>query len=324
MTRDRCLPWRTMFALILLACAAVAALLGTSVRGADATASKKRVVFLPGPQSHGWSGHAYTADCKLLAKTLNENVPGIKAVVVEGGWPRDLKTLDGAAAIVIACDGNGLLGSEANWKALDALAKKGVGIAFLHYALDPGKEYGKDLLDWLGGYYEQFWSVNPSWLAEFKSLPQHPIARGVKPFKIEDEWYYHMRFVPQMKGVTPILTAVPPDSTRKGPDGPHSGNPTVRAGLGMPEHVAWAYERPDGGRGFGCTGGHTHWVYANNDFRKLMLNAVCWIAKIEVPPDGVPTKTPTVEEMEANLEGSRPSDWTPDRTRQIIEEMNKQ
>ena len=312
--------WRLALAVILIFCGALV-LQGAIARAADG--GKKKVVFLPGRQSHGWSGHAYTADCKLLAQILNENVPTVEAVVIEGGWPKDAKVLDGAAAIVIACDGNGLLGPESNWQTLDGLAKKGVGIAFLHYALDPGKEYGKYLLDWIGGYYEQFWSINPSWLAEFKSLPQHPITRGVKPFKVEDEWYYHMRFREDMKGVTPILTAVPPDSTRKGPDGPHSGNAAVRARMGMGEHVAWAYERPDGGRGFGCTGGHSHWIYAKNDFRKLMLNAVCWIARVDVPADGVASKTPTVGQMEANLEGDRPQDWTADRTRQIIEQMNQ-
>jgi type 1 glutamine amidotransferase len=293
------------------------------VRAAETATAKKKIVFIPGRQSHGWTGHAYTADCKLLASILNENVPTVEAVVLEGGWPKDLKALDGAAAIVIACDGNGLLGSESNWKALAEIAKKGVGIAYLHYALDPGKEYGKYLLNWIGGYYEQFWSVNPSWLADFKTLPRHPITRGVKPFKIEDEWYYHMRFVENMAGVTPILTAVPPDRTRKGPDGPHSGNPEVRRRMGMPEHVAWAYERPSGGRGFGCTGGHTHWVYAQNDFRKLILNAVCWIAGVEVPPDGVAAKTPTAEQMEANLQGDRPREWTTERIRQVIEKMNR-
>ncbi len=292
------------------------------VRAAEATA-KKKIVFIPGPQSHGWTGHAYTADCKLLAQILNENVPAVQAVVLEGGWPKDLKALDGAAAIVIACDGNGLLGSESNWKALDEIAKKGVGIAYLHYALDPGNEYGKYLLNWIGGYYEQFWSVNPFWPADFKTLPNHPITRGVKPFKVEDEWYYHMRFVDDMAGVTPILTAVPPNSTRKGKDGPHSGNPEVRRRMGMPEHVAWAYERPGGGRGFGCTGGHTHWVYAQNDFRKLILNAVCWIAGVEVPPDGVATKTPTAAQMEANLQGDRPREWTTERIQQTIEKMNQ-
>jgi len=291
------------------------------VRAAEA--AKKKIVFVPGRQSHGWTGHAYSADCKLLASILNENVPGVEAVVLEGGWPRDLRALNGAAAIVIACDGNSLLGAESNWQALDAIAGKGVGIAYLHYALDPGKEYGKYLLNWIGGYYEQFWSVNPSWLADFKTLPEHPITRGVRPFQIRDEWYYHMRFVEGMKGVTPILTAVPPDSTRKGKDGPHSGNPEVRRRLGMPEHVAWAYERPGGGRGFGCSGGHTHWVYARDDFRKLILNAVCWIAGVEVPPAGVVTPRPTPAQMEVNLQGDRPSQWTTERVQQTIDEMNR-
>ena len=295
----------------------------TGLRAAESGAARKKIVFIPGPQSHGWTGHAYTADCKLLASILKENVPAVEAVVLEGGWPKDLKALDGAAAIVIACDGNGLLGSESNWKALDEIAKKGIGIAFLHYALDPGKEYGKYLLPWIGGYYEQFWSVNPSWRADFKALPEHPITRGVKPFKVSDEWYYHMRFVENMAGVTPILSAVPPDSTRKGQDGPHSGNPEVRARLGMAEHVAWAYERPGGGRGFGCTGGHTHWVYAQNDFRKLILNSVCWTAGVEVPPDGVATKTPTAEQMEASLQGDRPAEWTRERIQRTIEQLNR-
>ncbi len=303
----------------------VVTLLVCSAFGSEASAAnsaKKKILFVPGRQSHGWSGHAYTADCKLLAQILNENMPAAQAVVIEGGWPKDPTVLKGADAIVIACDGNNLIGPVANWKALDGIANQGVGIVFIHYALDPGDAYGKYLLDWIGGFYEQHWSVNPSWQAAFKTLPDHPITRGVKPFSVHDEWYYHMRFRDGMKNVTPILTATPPDSTRKRPDGPHSGNPTVRARLGMPEHVAWAYERPDGGRGFGCTGGHTHWVYAQNDLRKLMLNAICWTAKIEVPAAGVPTATPTVAQMEANLEGERPQDWTAERIRRTIEQLN--
>ncbi|MCU0918639.1 MAG: ThuA domain-containing protein [Planctomycetes bacterium] len=294
--------------------------------GAEVATAKKKIVLIPGRQSHGWTGHAYTADCKLLASILNQNVPTVEAVVLEGGWPArasDYSPLHGAAAIVIACDGNSLLGPVANWKMLDEMAKKGVGIAFLHYALDPGKEFGQYLLGGIGGYYEQFWSVNPSWLAEFKTLPSHPITRGVKPFQVSDEWYYHMRFVDNMTGVTPILSAVPPDRTRQGKDGPHSGNPEVRARRGLAEHVAWAYERPNGGRGFGCTGGHTHWVYAQNDFRKLILNALCWIAGVEVPPDGVATPTPTAEQMETNLQGERPREWTTERIRQTIEQLNR-
>ena len=67
-----------------------------------------------------------------------------------------------------------------------------------------------------------------------------------------------MRFRDGDDRVVPILTAVPPDATRERPDGPHSNNPTVRAKKGSREVLAWAYDRHDGGRGFGCTGAHFH------------------------------------------------------------------
>ena len=69
---------------------------------------------------------------------------------------------------------------------------------------------GDMMKKWLGGYFEVFWSVNPHWTADFKSFPKHPITRGVKPFSLKDEWYYHMKFRDNMKGVTPILSALPP------------------------------------------------------------------------------------------------------------------
>lgn len=290
---------------------------GSAAAEAAAT-GKKKIVFLPGRGSHGWGAHAHNAGCLLLAKCLNDNVPGVEAVVQEGGWPKDVSVLDGAAAIVIFCDGNSLIGPVANYQILDGLAKKGVGIAFLHYSLDVGKECGKYLLDWIGGYYEQHWSINPTWTAKYTSFPDHPAARGVKPFTLHDEWYYHMRFREGMKGVTPILSTVPPERTREGADGPHSGNPAVRARKGMAEHLAWVCERPDGGRGFGFTGGHFHWNWAYDDFRKVVLNGIVWVAKIDVPAGGVPSKTPTAEDLEANLDSPRPKGWTTETTRRVI------
>ena len=105
------------------------------------------------------------------------------------------------------------------------------------------------LLHWMGGYFEINWSVNPHWTAKFEKFPDHPVTKGVKPFETNDEWYYHMRFREGMKGVTPILTAVPPDSTRKGKDSTHGGNPTVREEIGKntPEHVMWVSENEGGG-----------------------------------------------------------------------------
>ena len=104
-----------------------------------------------------------------------------------------------------------------------------------------------------------------------------------------------MRFREPNNEVIKILTAIPPDSTRERPNGPHSNNPTVRSGRGSREVLAWAYERPDGGRGFGCTGGHFHKNWANNDFRTLILNALVWTSGLDVPKKGISSLVSDIE-----------------------------
>ena len=96
-------------------------------------------------------------------------------------------------------------------------------------------------------------------------------------------------------------------------DGPHAGNPDVRAAVlerKEPQHVAWAVERPDGGRGFGFTGGHFHKGWGNDDQRKLVLNAILWTAKAEVPANGVESKI-TEEDLAANLDPKTPKKPAP-------------
>jgi hypothetical protein len=284
----------------------------------------KKVVFVAGTPSHGYGDHEHNAGFALLAKDLNESGLPVYAAVYRNGWPKDPTTFDNANAIVTFSDGGGGNMVLPHLDELDKVLSKGVGLAVLHYALDVPKGKGGDAyLRWIGGYYEQYWSVNPHWRAEFKTLPDHPITRGVKPFAIEDEWYYHMRFVQVKKGLTPILTATPPDETRKRPDGPHSGNPAVRQRMGQAEDLAWAYERPTGGRGFGFTGCHFHWNWAHDDFRKLVLNAIVWVAGAEVPAEGVPSKTPTLEELQTGLDKPVPPNFNVDAIRRRLGEWSK-
>jgi hypothetical protein len=160
----------------------------------------------------------------------------------------------------------------------------------LHYGVEPTIEKGNaEFLRWQGGAFEINWSVNPHWTADFKELPRHPITRGVAPFSTNDEWYYHMRFVDGMKGVTPILFDLPGPETLNRKDGHHSGNPQVRKSVaeGKAQTVAWSYDRPGGGRGFGFTGGHNHLNWGDENQRRLVLNAIVWAAGAEVPEGGV-------------------------------------
>jgi hypothetical protein len=67
----------------------------------------------------------------------------------------------------------------------------------------------------------------------------------------------------------------------------------------------WVFERPDGGRGFGFTGGHFHKNWGHDDFRKVVLNAIVWMAKVDVPPDGVQSSV-TPEDLKKNLDPKGP------------------
>ncbi len=270
-----------------------------------ASAADKKVLLIAGPPSHGPGAHEHNAGILLIQKCL-AGIPGLRTEVTLGQWPGDPAAFDGAAAIIIYGDGGEkhLALQQDRLGQLERALARGTGLGLLHYATEPTLEKGqKEFLRWVGAAFEIHWSVNPHWDAKFTALPAHPITRGVKPFTIRDEWYFHLRFVEPRRGLTPILSAVPDASTAERPDGHHSGNPTMRAAVarGEPQTVSWAYERPDGGRGFGFTGAHFHSNWGQEDFRTLVLNAVLWLAQMEVPANGVQSSL-TASELAANLD----------------------
>lgn len=277
-------------------------------------AADKRIVILAGKASHGPLQHEHRAGSLLLQKCL-AGTPGIVTQVYDHDWPtvtRDGRTVDDdaafqdTAAIIIYSDGGvrhpALQGERL--ALLGRLMQRGVGLGLLHYAVEPLPERGLvEFVDWVGGAFEIHRSVNPLWQADFTALPGHAVTRGVRPFGTKDEWYFNMRFRDGMHGITPVLASVPPARTMTRRDGPHEGNPGVRAAvaLGTPQTVMWLAERPDGGRGFGFTGGHFHLGWKNDDQRKVVLNAILWIAQMEIPAGGV-ASTVTDEDLQANLD----------------------
>lgn len=290
---------------------AVAVLIAAAQTPDREPASARHILLIADRPSHGPLQHEHNAGVWLLQKWLKE-VPGVSVTASFDGWPQDPGVLDGADAIFMFCTGGNrhYAFQEDRAAVLRKAAARGAGLMFLHYCVEPPADRGRqEMLDWIGGYFEIHYSVNPHWDADFTAIPSHPITRGVRPFRLRDEWYYNMRFAPEMRGVTPILTAVPGADTLTRPDGPHSGNPDVRAKAGQPQTVMWAFERPDGGRGVGMTGGHFHINFGNEEFRKLVLNALLWIARVDVPPNGVAV-TVAPEELQERLD---PKPRRPDR-----------
>jgi len=268
-------------------------------------AADKKILLIAGRPSHGPGDHEFRAGSLLLQKCLNK-IKGIIAEVHDFGWPKDDAAFESIDGVLIYADGGG--GHPAiqkdRAKLMDSLAKKGVGIGCAHYGVEvPKGDPGNYMQDWIGGYYEHAFSVNPMWAPDFKTFPKHPIARGVKPFKVVDEWYFNMRFRKDGIGkITPILVATPSDKVRNGPyvwpKGPYKH---VQAEKGRPETMMWSYIRKNGGRGFGFTGGHKHLNWGNDNFRKAVLNGLLWIAKAKVPKNGVQSSV-SAEELKQNLD----------------------
>lgn len=302
---------RVWSCLFVLACAS---LWSTSTEAAEkdlfdydgqrAAKDTKKIVFIGDAGTHGPRGnHEFVGGSILLAKRLNAHYPNVHAVVHSTkNWPKDLTHAD---AVVVALNH----GQKA---ALDpqifAAVRRGAGFMALHFGVEVNKgDQGDHYLEWMGGYFETFWSVNPWWTPKFATIPDHPTTRGVKPFSVRDEWYYHMRFVPDMKGVTPILSDVPPLNTVQSAPSARGGNADVFQAVTdkRPQHMAWAYERPDGGRGFGFTGLHRHENLGDDSFRTLLLNAVAWVTKLDVPAQGIPSPTPSREDLERVIDEAK-------------------
>lgn len=275
------------------------------------SAQAKKVVLVAGKPSHPPGMHEFNAGVQLMAKCLEEGAPDIEVKFVLSGWPEDESVFEGADAVIFFMDGGGrhevVQEDGRRLKIIDQWASKGVGLGFMHYGVEIiADQAGKEFKNWIGGHYENMFSCNPMWEPHFLTLPDHPVANGVKPFQVKDEWYFNMRFIGDLDGIetaevdeqkfTPILVATPSNDVRDGPYvHPRGPYPHIQASKGRAECMMWTVERKDGGRGFGFTGGHFHQNWMNDDFRKVVLNGVVWLAKAEVPTDGIAS---TVSEMD--------------------------
>jgi type 1 glutamine amidotransferase len=271
--------------------AAVPAVLSLLILCGDVTfagqsSPARKIVLVAGKiTGHPKYTHEYEKNVILL-KHLLETSPNLKGVRVEAhfqGWPQDPKTLDDADTIVLISDGadrrteNHPLYVGDRLQQLERQMQRGCGLVLFHWSTFNPSRYHDQITEWVGGYFDYETGSAPNkWYSAIKTwegpvqLPhgEHPIGRGVRPFRVKEEFYYNLKFRPGDQRVTPIVLTRPPGET------------TDYA-------VGWAVERADGGRGFGYTGGHfyDHWWLP--DYRRLILNAIAWTARADVPPQGV-------------------------------------
>ena len=270
--------------------------------GLAETKDAKKLVIVAGKPSHPPRMHEFNAGVQLLHKCL-EGVEGLESHFVLNGWPEDESIFQDADAVVFYMDGGKrhevVLEEGRRLKLIDKWVAKGVGIGCMHFGVEiVPDQAGSEFKRWIGGHYENMFSCNPIWEPAFNEFPEHPVASGVKPFGVKDEWYFNMRFVADLPGnepaevdgmkFTPILVASPAKDVRDGPyvhpKGPYEH---IQANAARAEAMMWVVERTDGGRGMGFTGGHFHDNWENANYRKVVLNSLVWLAKAEVPAGGI-------------------------------------
>ena len=257
---------------------------------------KKNILILAGPiTGHGKNTHEYEKSAVLIKHLLDRSdSTNANVNVVFDGWP-DTQTADGsklldtADTIVMISDGgdhnetNHPLYVADRFKQLEKQMNRGCGFVQLHWSTFNPSRFHDKITQWIGGYfdYEKGDQKNApnKWYSAIKHYtepvelgePNHPIARGVKPFRLLEEFYYRIRFRENDSRLKKIVMSQPTGENKK-------------------FAVGWAVERKDGGRGFGFTGGHYYANWWDANFRKLILNAIVWSAGDDIPDGGIQTK----------------------------------
>jgi hypothetical protein len=240
--------------------------------------------------------HEFPRGAELLAEALNRSGLPL-AADVSLGWPQSDATIVQASLVVLYADGLESHVAKGHVAALRNRLNAGKPLAVLHFALEPSENdpaLRQLLLDAIGARFDVNWSVNPVWTLKASPIAAHPAARGVGELNFQDEIYFHLRFRESLRGIAPLLMALPPSGVVT-QDGPRSGNAAVRAALarGEPQTIAWTCLNENGARGFGFTGGHAHRFWYDDQVRRLVLNGLVWAAGLDVPPGGVPLVSPS-------------------------------
>jgi hypothetical protein len=251
--------------------AALALFLLTDSALAQGVGKKKLLLLWQGPDGHPAQSHEYEAGQKLLIKLL-DRMPGLDVALVRADepWREGPEFLARADGVML------YLSEGAKWSqhdpqraaALAGLAKRGGGITVLHWAM--GTKEAKNI----DAFLELAGACHGGPDRKYKFLPtdvhvadpKHAVTRGLHDFKARDEFYYSLKFVKAKEPVTPLLQA---DID------------------GHRETVAWAWQRPGGGRSFGFSGLHYHENWSLPEYRRLVVQGVVWTMGGTIPEDGL-------------------------------------
>jgi hypothetical protein len=242
------------------------------ISSATAQAPKRLLLLGQSPDGHPKTTHEYMAGVRVLATCL-KSVPGIEIKIIKADdpWKEGPNLLEHADGVFL------YLSEGARWidrdperrAAFAKLAARGGGIVALHWAV--GTREARPI----GNFVSLVGACHGGPDRKYKEFEtdvaiaaaSHPICRGLRPLHVRDEFYYALKRVNSSDKLESLLE-VPID--------------------GKSEMVAWAWQRPDGGRSAGFTGLHFHENWRLEMYRRLVVQSVLWSLKLPIAEKGLP------------------------------------
>ena len=269
---------RLLFALLLVSSFAIR----DASFGAD---SPLRVFIRSGPKSHGPGAHDYPQFLKDWVPMLNER--GAKASGKDGFPTKE--ELDATDVLILHAQEAGNIAVGEERKNLLAFLKRGGGLVVIHAGIvsrDP---------DWFKTIAGGSW--NHKTPTRFLEAPMslyftdhdNPITGGISNFDLDDEIYYDMDILPEVKILAGAYTPKAQDTKGKGnKEAQQRAAEAVAKGKAVNiydiQPQMWTYERTveDGSqpyRAFVCIPGHYYANFSHNGLRTAILRGIAWAGK---------------------------------------------
>jgi putative membrane-bound dehydrogenase-like protein len=264
----------------LLFLASIAASLSAQGNPSPVEQDPLRVFIRSGPKSHGPGAHDYPRFLKEWVPLLNER--GARATGAET-FPTKAQ-LDETDVVILHKQEAGNI-DEPDRKNLQEFLARGGGLVVIHAGMvsrDP---------DWFRGVVGGSWRNGTTrWLEGPMHLyftdRESPITRGASNWEMDDEIYYDMDVLPDVRVLASAYT--PKSAGARNANFQRRANELTgggkKVGIYDIQPQMWTYERTvEGGRvpyrAFVAIPGHLYENFNRSNFRTILLRGVAWAGK---------------------------------------------
>ncbi|MDZ4288645.1 MAG: PVC-type heme-binding CxxCH protein, partial [Prosthecobacter sp.] len=260
---------------LLLAAVVLLTHLGIGQPTSSFAADPLRVFIRSGPKSHGPGAHDHPAFLRDWVPLLKE-----RGCVVEGGdeFPTR-EQLEKTDVLILHRDEGGNIKIGEERKNLAAFLKRGGGIVSIHAAnVSRDHDWFKTIIGGSWHFPQTKWREGPMHL--YFTDHQNPITSGCSNFAMDDEIYYDMDVLPEVKVLAGAYTPKPSgarnDKANKRAEELTKGGKEVSVYDIQPQ--LWTYEK-DAYRAFVCIPGHYYENFKRPNFRAILLRGIAWAGK---------------------------------------------